>query len=88
LARARFQTASDLGNVISTFTLGEAPITELSVDHESEATYSLEALGAIVKNTPSISETLKIEYSTNLPLKLDLLLTHGRFHFYLAPMIE
>ena len=83
-----FQTFSDLGNVTSTFSLGETPITELIVNQECEATYNLEVLGTIIKDAPLISETLRMEYSKDQPLFLDLLITNGKLHFYLAPLIE
>jgi len=83
-----FRTIGLAGSVISTFETGEAPLRKLSVDVESEASYSLDLLGTIIKNAPSVSDVINIEYSTDQVLKLDLALPQGKLHFYLSPMLE
>jgi proliferating cell nuclear antigen len=83
-----FRTNGEGGNAISTFTSGESSILELFIDKESKATYNLDLLGAIVKNTVPISETVKIEYATDLPLRLDFSWSQSKLHFYLSPMLE
>lgn len=83
-----FRTIGLTGSVVSTFKTDEAPLVKLSVDLESKASYSLDLLGTIIKNAPSISDVINIEYSTNQVLKLDLVLPQGKLHFYLSPMLE
>jgi len=83
-----FRTVGLIGSVVSAFKRGEAPLVELNIDHESEATYSLDLLGPVIKNASTISEVLNIEYSTGNPLRVDLIMLHGKLHFYLSPMME
>ena len=83
-----FRTNGLGGSVVSTFTSGEESMSELFIEKESQATYNLNLFGDIVKNAPSVSDKVKIEFSTNLALRLDLLLPQGKLHFYMSPMLE
>lgn len=83
-----FRTAGLGGNVVSTFASGESSILDLLVSQESKATYNLDLLGEIVKNAAPLSDKIKIEFSTDQPLKLDLLLPHSKLQYYMSPMLE
>jgi proliferating cell nuclear antigen len=83
-----FRTSGLNGNVVSTFKIGDAPLVEISVSKESEASYDLSLLGTIIKNASSVSEAMKIEYATDQPMKLDLGISQGKFHLYVSPRID
>jgi proliferating cell nuclear antigen len=76
------------GNVVSTFKVGDEPLVEISVNEETESSYDLSLLGTIIKNASSVSESMKIEYATDQPMKLDLGIPQGKFHLYVSPRIE
>ena len=86
--RIEFRTFGLTGNVISTFKEGSSSLSKLSVEKESKATYSLDLLKAIVKDASPISDTVRIEYSTDNVLRLDFVLSQGRLHLYLSPSLE
>lgn len=54
----------------------------------SKATYSLTYLMDILKEASVIVDLATIEFSTDMPLKLDFNIKTGKFHYYLAPRIE
>jgi hypothetical protein len=83
-----FHTIGLSGNVLSTFQVGEAPIVNLSVSVDSEATYNLDLLGTIIKNVAAISDVTNLDYSTNQVLRLGLVFPKGKLTFYLSPMLE
>jgi len=86
--KIEFKTIGLTGDVISRFSKGTPSITELSVEKESTATYSLDLLKNIVKEASTITETVNIEYSTNHILRLDFVLPQGKLHLFLSPSIE
>lgn len=86
--KVTFRTIGLSGNVVSTFVSGEESITDLVATQESKATYSLDLLGAIVKNAVLVTGKIQIEFSTDQPLKLDILLPQSRLQVYMSPRIE
>jgi proliferating cell nuclear antigen len=86
--RVIFRTIGLGGNAVSTFVSGEEPISDLVTKQESKATYSLDLLEAIVKNAASVTEKIQIEFATDQPLKLDMLLPQSRLQVYMSPRIE
>jgi len=83
-----FRTSSLNGSVVSTFKSGDDSIVELGINQESKASYDLDLLATIIKNASSVSEHMKIEYSTNQPMRLDLGIPQGKLHLYVSPRIE
>lgn len=83
-----FRSAGLVGNTVSSFKRGDTSLAELSCDEESKAVYSLELLGAIIKNASPAAEQTVIEYSTNNILRVDFVVPQGKLHFYLSPMLE
>ncbi|MEM3451527.1 MAG: proliferating cell nuclear antigen (pcna) [Nitrososphaerales archaeon] len=86
--RLIFSGKSDIGSgsIILERTIQD--LLELDVKEDSKATYSIEYILKIIKNTAS--DTVLLEYSTKMPMRLELKLSDlgGRLHFYLAPRIE
>jgi proliferating cell nuclear antigen len=67
----------------------DGALLELEVKEASAATFNLNYLGAMVKAGSATSEVASIEFSTNMPLKLEFeMLEHGKLMYYLAPRIE
>jgi len=65
-------------------------ILELEVKENSKATYNIEYLSSIIKASGSASDIVILEYSSKMPIRLELKLSDlgGKIHFYLAPRIE
>ena len=65
-------------------------ILELEVKENSKATYNIEYLSSIIKASSSASDIVILEYSSKMPIRLELKLSDlgGKIHFYLAPRIE
>lgn len=68
---------------------GSDALLELKVSESSKATYSLSYLSEIVKAASATSEVGTLEFSTDMPIKLDFHQTpEGKLTYYLAPRIE
>jgi proliferating cell nuclear antigen len=64
-------------------------LLSLEVKEPSKATYSLSYLSEIVKAASSTSEIASIEFSTDMPIRLNFAQQQeGKLTFYLAPRIE
>ncbi|MBS7645815.1 MAG: proliferating cell nuclear antigen (pcna) [Candidatus Bathyarchaeia archaeon] len=78
LNAARFELDNDSPAVI-----------EFAVDEPSKASFNLTYLADMVRAGASSSEILSLEFSTNMPLKLEFPLPQsGALSYYLAPRIE
>lgn len=78
----------DSGDAVITFKNGDEGIEEMISNGESNATYSLEYLGSIVKAVDN-ADSIAIEYSTRMPLRLEFKMPYMcRIYFYLAPRVE
>lgn len=78
----------DSGDAVITFNKGDEGVEEMSSNGESNATYSLEYLGSIVKAVDN-ADSIVIEYSTRMPLRLEFKMPYMcRIYFYLAPRVE
>lgn len=88
--RLIFSGKSDMGDVSASLDKSSTDLLELQVREESKATYSIEYLLNITKVASSASDTVSLEYSSKMPLKLEFKLGErgGRVNFYLAPRIE
>jgi proliferating cell nuclear antigen len=93
----RFETTEDRFIAAATTELSSASIemdkgTEVLLDLQcrkpSKATYSLNYLGEIARAAASTSEVVTLEFSTNMPIKLQFEIAQGQLLYYLAPRIE
>lgn len=82
------KAAGDLGSVATELNKDSKVVLEFKVEKESRAIYSLSYLSEIVKAASSTADTVKVEFSTDLPVKLSFGLTQGHLIYYLAPRIE
>lgn len=82
------KAAGDLGSVSIELSKESKVVLELKIEKESKAIYSLNYLNEIVKAASSTADTVKMEFSKDMPVKLSFGLVHGHLIYYLAPRIE
>jgi proliferating cell nuclear antigen len=71
------------------FKAGDDVLLEMKAKEPSKATFSLSYLSEIVKASVPTSEIVVIEFSTDMPIKLDFQQEkEGKLIFFLAPRIE
>lgn len=85
-----FYGKGDIGSGSVTLERTTQDVLELEVKENSKATYNIEYLSNIIKAIGSASDTVVLEYSSKMPIRLELKLSDlgGKIHFYLAPRIE
>jgi len=68
---------------------GSEALLNLEVKEESRATFSLNYLAEIIKAASATSEIATLEFSTDMPIRVDFKLPNeGILTYYLAPRIE
>ena len=68
---------------------GSDALLDLETEEPSKATFSLSYLSEIVKAATATSDIATIEFSTDMPIRLDFQQQkEGKLTFYLAPRIE
>jgi len=84
-----FQAAGDLMGATIEIKKGSDALLDLEVKEPSKATFSLSYLSEIIKAASATSDIATLEYSTDMPIKLDFQQAkEGKLTFYLAPRIE
>lgn len=64
-------------------------LIELDVKEPSKATFNLNYLSEITKAGASVAEIVTVEFSSNMPIRLEFdIPQQGRLSYYLAPRIE
>ncbi len=87
--RLVFKAIGDLGSATIEFNKESEVVLSLEVREESKATFSLNYLSEIVKAGATTSDVVDIEFSTNMPVKINFGLPEElRLAYYLAPRIE
>ncbi len=83
------QAAGDVGSVEIVIEKDSEEILGLDVQENSRAMFGLNYLSDMVKAASSISDIVTIEFSNNMPVRLNFELPHqGKLQYYLAPRIE
>ncbi len=83
------RAAGDLMGATIELKKGSDTILELDVKEPSKATFSLSYLSEIIKTAASSSEIATLEFSTDMPIRMDFQQPkEGKLTFYLAPRIE
>jgi proliferating cell nuclear antigen len=81
--------AGDLMGAIIELQKGSDTLLDLEAKEPSKATFSLSYLSEIIKAASATSDIATLEFSTDMPIKLDFQQTkEGKLTFYLAPRIE
>jgi len=89
LEKLVFNATGDLGSVTIELSKDSEVVLSLDVREESKATFSLNYLSEIVRAGAAASDVVDIEFSTNMPVKLNFgLPEEQRLSYYLAPRIE
>lgn len=84
-----FNAAGDLMGATIELQKGSDTLLDLEVKEPSKATFSLSYLSEIIKAASATSDIATLEFSTDMPIKLDFQQTkEGKLTFYLAPRIE
>jgi proliferating cell nuclear antigen len=84
-----FNASGDLMGAEISLQKGSDTILDLEAKEPSKATFSLSYLSDIIKAASATSEIGILEFSSNMPIKLDFQqIKDGKLTFYLAPRIE
>ena len=83
------RAAGELTSALIELDKGSDAILELDVKEPAKATYNLNYLGEIIRAGSGASEVTSLEFSTNMPIKVEFEMPQqGRLLYYLAPRIE
>ena len=81
--------AGDLMGATITLQKGNDALLELEAKENAKATFSLSYLSEIIKAASATSEIATLEFSTDMPIRIDFQQTkEGKLTFFLAPRIE
>jgi len=84
-----FHATGDLMGATITLQKGSDALLDLEAKEASKATFSLSYLSEIIKAASATSEIATMEFSTDMPIRLEFQQTNeGRLVFFLAPRIE
>jgi proliferating cell nuclear antigen len=84
-----FNASGDLMGATITLQKGSDALLELDAKEPQKATFSLSYLTEIIKAASATSDIATLEFSTDMPIKLDFQqVKEGKLTFYLAPRIE
>jgi proliferating cell nuclear antigen len=84
-----FNAAGDLMSAVIELQKGSDTLLDLEAKEPSKATFGLSYLSEIIKAASATSDIATLEFSTDMPIKLDFQQTkEGKLTFYLAPRIE
>ncbi|WXG45633.1 MAG: proliferating cell nuclear antigen (pcna) [Candidatus Atabeyarchaeum deiterrae] len=82
------QASGDTNDALVEFRKGSEALLDLEVKEDSTAIYALNYLSDMMKAS-SISETIILQFSTNMPLRIDFNISNGgRITYFLAPRRE
>jgi proliferating cell nuclear antigen len=83
------KASSELSNVGMELSKGDGALLEIDIKEDSDATFNLNYFGEMVKAGSATSEVATIEFSTNMPIRLEFEMSQqGKLMYYLAPRIE
>jgi proliferating cell nuclear antigen len=81
--------SGDLMGATITLQKGNDALLELDVKENAKATFSLSYLSEIIKAAAATSDIATLEFSTDMPVKIDFQQTkESKLTFFLAPRIE
>jgi len=84
-----FTASGDLMGATITLQKGSDALLDLEAKEHQKATFSLSYLTEIIKAASATSDIATLEFSSDMPIKLDFLQPkEGKLSFFLAPRIE
>ncbi len=87
--RLTMRATGYLGNVVVEVEKGTDELLNLETKENSRSTFSLSYLSEMVKAASNLSDVVTLEFSTDMPIRLNFELTSkGKLQYYLAPRIE
>jgi len=82
-------TSTEVSSANMEIEKGSEAMLEMEIKEPSKATFNLNYLANIVRAGGSASEIVTMEFSTNMPIKVEFEMPQqGRLLYYLAPRIE
>jgi proliferating cell nuclear antigen len=83
------RATGDVGNVVVDVEKGSDELLSLDAKDNARSTFSLNYLSEMVKAASNLSDVVMLEFSTDMPVRLNFELpSKGRLQYYLAPRIE
>lgn len=83
------KASSELSNVGMELSKTDGALLEFDIKEDSDATFNLNYFGEMVKAGSATSEVATLEFSTNMPIRLEFEMSQqGKLMYYLAPRIE
>jgi proliferating cell nuclear antigen len=83
------RATGDVGNVVVDVEKGSDELLSLEAKDNARSTFSLNYLSEMVKAASNLSDVVMLEFSTDMPVRLNFELpSKGRLQYYLAPRIE
>ena len=83
----KMSAVGDIGSAFSEWERGADELLDLMSEEDSGATFTLSYLRDIVNAAGTSSEVATLEFSTDMPIKMDFELPQGKLIYYLAPCI-
>ncbi|TMI32280.1 proliferating cell nuclear antigen (pcna) [Candidatus Bathyarchaeota archaeon] len=83
------RATGELSSALIELDKGSDAILDIDAKEPTKATYNLNYLGEIIRAGSGASEVTSLEFSTNMPIKVEFEMPQqGRLLYYLAPRIE
>ncbi len=83
------RATGELSSALIEMDKGSDAILDIDVKEPTHATYNINYLGEIIRAGSGASEITSLEFSTNMPIKVEFEMPQqGRLLYYLAPRIE
>ncbi len=87
--RLTMRATGDVGNVVVEVEKGTDELLNLEAKENARSTFSLSYLSEMVKAASNLSDVVMLEFSTDMPIRLNFELpSKGKLQYYLAPRIE
>ena len=87
--KVEFAGKGDSGEMTKVFEGGSEGLEELGVKEDSRAMFSLDYLARAHRALKGLDESVVLEYSTKMPIRVEYRLNQvGRIHYYVAPRVQ
>lgn len=83
----KMSAVGDMGSAFSEWERGADELLELKAEEESSASFTLKYLTDITNAAIVSSEVATLEFTTDMPLRMNFELPQGKLIYYLAPCI-
>lgn len=88
-SKVSFSGRGDSGEIDMNVESGYPGLEDISLKAESKSTYSIDYIKKLHSTLKAAAETVTLEYSTKMPLRLTYtIMNTGKVHYYLAPRVQ